>query len=160
MEALGPETGEQGGTVPVFMRTPDDCMTCCLAMFTGRSYDRVRDAALAANPGFPSGGPMTHSMMRCLASRWGFTLLSGIHMVWLHPAIIGVVSPTTPGCGHAVFWDGGRLIDPNAAHPVDLDYVREHAMEFTQRAVDLEALVLHDRAHAPASRVVSLREHW
>ena len=70
------------------------------------------------------------------------------------PAIIGVISPTRADTGHAVFWDGEKLIDPEAgpdnAGPVDRAYVDRFGLEFTQRAGDLIALMACDTAPALA----------
>lgn len=148
------------GAPVVRMRTDDDCMICALAMFAGRSYDEVVSAARIEHPRFPDQGPMSHSMLRVLASRWNIALVSSIYMLWDHPAIIGVVSPTIPNCGHAVVWDGEKIIDPHPGIGIDRDYVQSHALEFTQRAADLRRLVQHDSGLAPAMGQVSLEEFW
>ena len=148
------------GAPAIEMRTQDDCMVCALAMFAGRSYDEVVAAARLEHPSFPTRGPMSHSMLRVIASRWNIALVSSIYMLWDHPAIIGVVSPTIPDCGHAVIWDGVRIIDPHPTAKIDRAYVQSHGLEFTQRAGDLKLLVQHDRAFQPATSCVSLEEFW
>jgi hypothetical protein len=82
--------------------------------------------------------------MRGVANKCGVVLLSGIYMLWSKPAIIGVVSPTIPDAGHAVFWDGEKIIDPGFCARVDRSYVDRCGLEFTQRAADLEPLISHD----------------
>jgi hypothetical protein len=131
------------GRGAVYQRTRDDCLICALAMFTGRSYGEVVAQALALAPAFPPGGPMSHSMMRGVAHAWGVALVSSIYMDWSKPAIIGVLSPVANG-GHAVFWDGQKLIDPGTSELVDRDYVERNGVEFTQRASDIRAIIEHD----------------
>jgi hypothetical protein len=138
------------GQPAVYQRAVEDCMICVLAMMTGRTYEDVVRAAVAGHPDFPVEGPMSHSMLRGVAHGWGYVLLSGIYMLWSAPAIIGVVSPTIPNAGHAVFWDGEKLIDPRRSGKVDRDYVDRHGLEFTQRARDLQPLVMHDLQIATA----------
>jgi len=138
------------GQPAVYQRTPDDCMICVLAMLTGRSYEDVVAAALAHDPAFPVQGPMSHSILRSVAHGWGFMLLSGIYMLWSSPGIVGVLSPTLPGTGHAVFWDGEKIIDPKPGGEVDRAYVDAHGLEFTQRAADLLPLHAHELAIAAA----------
>jgi hypothetical protein len=65
-------------------------------------------------------------------------------MLWAKPAIIGVVSPTIPNTGHAVLWDGEKIIDPGFCERVDRSYVDRCGLEFTQRASDLQPLISHD----------------
>jgi hypothetical protein len=132
------------GKPAVFQRTDDDCLICTLAMFTGRTYEEIQEIALGCDPTFPLGGPMSHSIMRGVANKCGVVLLSSIYMLWGKPAIIGVVSPTIPDAGHAVLWDGEKLIDPGFSDRVDRSYVDRCGLEFTQRAADLEALISHD----------------
>lgn len=129
------------GQPAVYQRSPDDCMICALAMLTGRTYEEVVAAALAHDPAFPVQGPLSHSILRSVAHGWGFMLLSGIYMLWSSPGIVGVLSPTIPGTGHAVFWDGEKIIDPKPGGEVDRAYVDRHGLEFTQRASDLHPLV-------------------
>ncbi|WP_421917268.1 ATP-grasp domain-containing protein [Mesorhizobium sp.] len=132
------------GKPAVYQRTHDDCLVCALAMFTGRTYDEIQDVARGCDPAYPLGGPMSHSIMRGVANKCGFVLLSGIYMLWAKPAIIGVISPTVPDAGHAVFWDGEKIIDPGFCERVDRAYVDRCGLEFTQRATDLEPLISHD----------------
>jgi hypothetical protein len=150
------------GQAAVLQRAPDDCMICVLAMMTGRSYEAVVEAALALHADSPREGPMSHSMMRGVATGWGFVLLSGIHMLWDHPAIIGVISPTRPGTGHAVFWDGHKVIDPeqnrSGGAVIDRAYVDRFGLEFTQRAADLTPLIGCDLGQALAARAVTVGE--
>ena len=87
---------------------------------------------------------MSHSIMRGVANQCGVVLLSSIYMLWAKPAIIGVVSPTVPNTGHAVIWDGEKIIDPGFCERVDRSYVDRCGLEFTQRASDLEQLIRHD----------------
>jgi hypothetical protein len=138
------------GKPAVYQRSTDDCMICVLAMMTGRTYEEVIAAALAHDPAFPVQGPMSHSILRSVAHGWGFMLLSGIYMLWSSPGIVGVLSPTVPGTGHAVFWDGEKIIDPKPGGQVDRDYVDGHGLEFTQRARDLLPLSEHELAIAAA----------
>lgn len=144
----------------VRQRTRDDCMTCALAMFTGRDYDEVIAAGQAIFPGYKAGDLMTHSLMRRIAHGWGFTLLSSIYMDWRYPGIVGVVSLTIENCGHALFWDGVRLIDPGVSGLYDLDFVQRNALEFTQRATDLSAVIELERQMQPATKGVSLGEYF
>ncbi len=145
------------GKPAVYQRSDEDCMICVVAMLTGRSYEDVVTAARALQPDFPAHGPMSHSIMRCVTNAWGFVLLSGIYMLWSSPGIIGVVSPTLPDTGHAVFWDGEKLIDPKPGGRVDRAYVDRHGLEFTQRASDLTPLIEHQLQIAGAS---TLQEHF
>ncbi|MBZ9797678.1 RimK family alpha-L-glutamate ligase [Mesorhizobium sp. ES1-4] len=132
------------GKPAVYQRTHDDCLVCALAMLTGRTYEEIEDIARGCDPAYPLGGPMSHSIMRGVANKCGFVLLSSIYMLWAKPAIIGVVSPTVPNTGHAVFWDGEKIIDPGWCERVDRSYVDRCGLEFTQRASDLEPLISHD----------------
>lgn len=132
------------GKPAVYQRTDDDCLICAVAMFTGKSYEDIQEMARAADPLFPSGGPMSHSIMRGVANACGLVLLSSIYMLWEKPAIIGLVSPTVPDTGHAVFWDGEKLIDPGSSARVDRAYVDRCGLEFTQRARDLAPLINHE----------------
>lgn len=129
------------GKPAVYQRSRDDCMICALAMMTGRSYEEVVALASAISPNFPTRGPMSHSVMRNVGHRWGYALLSGIYMDWNVPAIIGVRSPMGPDSGHAVFWDGEKLIDPGTSLIIDRSYVDRHGFEFTLPARDLAAIV-------------------
>lgn len=144
----------------VRQRTLDDCMTCALAMFTGRDYDEVLAAAQGIFPSYKSGDLMTHSLLRRIAHGWGFALLSSIYMDWRYPGIVGVVSRNLENCGHALFWDGERLIDPGGSDLYDLDYVNGNALEFTQRATDLAAVIELERQMQPATQAVSLSEYF
>jgi hypothetical protein len=144
----------------VRQRSLDDCMTCALAMFAGRDYDEVIAAAQAMAPGYAAGDLMTHSMLRRIAHDWGMALLSSIYMDWRHPGIVGVISQTIENCGHALFWDGTRLIDPGGTDAYDLAYVQANALEFTQRATDLAAVIELERQMQPATTAVSLTEHF
>ena len=132
------------GKPAVYQRTDDDCLICALAMFTGRTYEEIQEIAHRCDPMFPLGGPMSHSIMRNVANACGFVLLSGIYMLWNKPAIIGVVSPTVPDTGHAVFWDGEKIIDPGFSERVDRAYVDRCGLEFTHRAGDLAPLIHHE----------------
>lgn len=85
-------------------------------------------------------------------------LLSGIYMDWRHPGIVGVLSLTLQGCGHALFWDGAQLIDPSGNPAYDRDYVEANAVEFTQRAGDLRALIALEQTLTPAARAAPLDE--
>ena len=148
------------GLAAIYQRAEDDCLICALAMLTGRPYEAVVEAALALHAEFPPAGPMSHSMMRGVAAGWGFVLLSGVHMLWAYPAIIGVISPTRPGTGHAVVWDGEKIIDPGrkAGEPAIIDraYVERMGLEFTQRAQDLTALIGCDVGVAAMARAVCM----
>ncbi|MFB9984367.1 RimK family alpha-L-glutamate ligase [Mesorhizobium kowhaii] len=132
------------GKPAVYQRTHDDCLVCALAMLTGRTYEEIEDIARGCDPTYPFGGPMSHSIMRGVANKCGFVLLTSIYMLWAKPAIIGVVSPTVPNTGHAIFWDGEKIIDPGFCERVDRSYVDRCGLEFTQRASDLEPLISHD----------------
>jgi hypothetical protein len=132
------------GKPAVYQRTNDDCLVCALAMLTGRSYEEIETIAQGCDWAYPLGGPMSHSIMRGVANKCGFVLLSSIYMLWAKPGIIGVVSPTVPDTGHAVFWDGEKIIDPGFCERVDRAYVDRCGLEFTQRASDLEPLISHD----------------
>jgi hypothetical protein len=144
----------------VRQRTIDDCMTCALAMFAGRDYDEVIAAAQAIAPTYAAGSFMPHSLMRRISHDWGLALLSGIYMDWRYPGIVGVVSKTIENCGHALFWDGERLIDPGGTHLYDLDYVQAEALEFTQRAGDLAAVIELERQMQASTEGVSLAEYF
>jgi hypothetical protein len=144
----------------VFQRTADDCLTCCLAMMTGRCYEEVTLAAGAVAPGWRPGGVMTHNLMRRISHVWGFALLSSIYMDWRYPGIVGVVSLTIENCGHALFWDGERLIDPGGTDRYDLAYVNANAIEFTQRASDLAAVIELERTLQPAAGGVTTEEFF
>ncbi|WP_210266363.1 tetratricopeptide repeat-containing protein [Mesorhizobium sp. NZP2077] len=132
------------GKPAVYQRTHDDCLVCALAMLTGRTYEEIEAIARGCDPAYPFGGPMSHSIMRGVANKCGFVLLSSIYMLWAKPAIIGVVSPTVANTGHAVFWDGEKIIDPGFCERVDRAYVDRCGLEFTQRASDLQPLISHD----------------
>ena len=132
------------GKPVVYQRTEDDCLVCALAMLTGLSYEDIEAIARSCDPAYPPGGPMSHSIMRGVANKCGFALLSSIYMLWAKPAIIGVVSPTIPNTGHAVLWDGEKIIDPGFSERVDRSYVDRCGLEFTQRASDLQPLISHD----------------
>jgi hypothetical protein len=93
---------------------------------------------------------MSHSMLRSVAHGWGFMLLSSIYMLWSSPGIVGVLSPNIPSVGHAVFWDGEKIIDPKPDGQVDRAYVDAHGLEFTQRAADLLPLRAHELSLAGA----------
>jgi hypothetical protein len=146
------------GKRAVYQRTSDDCLICVLAMLTGRSYEEIVAAAVDSDAAFPLGGPMSHSIMRGVAYKYGFVLMSSIFMVWSRPGILGIVSPTTPDTGHAVIWDGEKIIDPGPSARVDRAYIDRCGLEFTQRARDLELLVGHEAEISPAARAVSLVE--
>lgn len=141
------------GKPAVYQKTDDDCLVCALAMFTGRTYEEIEDLAGSCDPAYPRGGPMSHSIMRNVANKCGVVLLSGIYMLWARPAIIGVISPTVPDTGHAVFWDGEKIIDPGFCERVDRSYVDRCGLEFTQRASDLEPLIRHDEISSLAGAV-------
>lgn len=142
--STSPVTCFHSGKPAVYQRTEDDCLICALAMFTGRTYEEIQEIARSCDPLFPMGGPMSHSIMRGVANTCGFVLLSGIYMLWNKPAIIGVVSPTVPNTGHAVFWDGEKIIDPGFSERVDRAYVDRCGLEFTHRAGDLAPLINHE----------------
>jgi hypothetical protein len=146
------------GMQPLFQRTDDDCLICVLAMFTGKSYEEIEAIARGCDPRFPSGGPMSHSVMRGVANSCGLVLLSSIYMLWNKPAIIGVVSPTTPDTGHAVLWDGEKIIDPGIGDRVDRSYVDRCGLEFTQRATDLAPLIAHEAEISYRAGAVSIVE--
>lgn len=144
------------GRPVVVQRTEYDCMTCALAMLTGQTYDVVVQAAARQSPYYSADGPMSHSIMRCIAHEWGFILVSSIYMLWTAPGIIGVLSPTIPDCGHAVLWDGEKIIDPGSSGKVDRAYVDRFGLEFTQRVGDLRPLFDHDVQSRTAGAVVAV----
>ena len=146
------------GKPAVYQKTDDDCLVCTLAMFTGRTYAEIEEIAQSCDPAYPLGGPMSHSIMRNVANKCGFVLLSGIYMLWAKPAIIGVVSPTIPNTGHAVLWDGEKIIDPGFCERVDHSYVDRCSLEFTQRASDLEPLISHDTQISSLAGAVAVHE--
>jgi hypothetical protein len=146
------------GKAPIFQRTDDDCLICVLAMYTGKSYDEIEEIATSCEPSFPSGGPMSHSIMRAVANTCGIVLLSSIYMLWNKPAIIGVVSPTVPDTGHAVLWDGEKIIDPGIGDRVDRSYVDRCGLEFSQRATDLAPLITHEAQISYKAGAVSIVE--
>jgi len=146
------------GKSAVYQKTDDDCLVCTLAMFTGRTYAEIEEIAQSCDPAYPLGGPMSHSIMRNVANKCGFVLLSGIYMLWAKPAIIGVVSPTIPNTGHAVLWDGEKIIDPGFCERVDHSYVDRCSLEFTQRASDLEPLISHDTQISSLAGAVAVHE--
>lgn len=148
-------------TAPVVrQRSDEDCMLCALAMFAGRGYEETAAAARQAHPAFDSNRPMTHSLLRRVAHQWGLVLLTSIYMDWRSPGIVGVASLTMEDCGHALYWDGARLIDPGGSGLYDRDYVERGALEFTQRASDLGALIVLDRQAQPATETTALREFF
>jgi hypothetical protein len=157
LSAAGPVCAHSGRPA-VHQRSRDDCMICALTMLTGRTYEEVVAAATALSASFPRRGPMSHSMMRSVAHQWGFALLSGIYMNWQRPAIIGVRSPNSPDTGHAVFWDGEKLIDPGSSLLVDRDYIDRNSIEFTQRASDLHAIIAFESAASAAVGTTSIDE--
>lgn len=142
--SISPVTCAHNGKPAIYQRTEDDCLICALAMFTGRTYEEIQEIARSCDPMFPMGGPMSHSIMRGVANTCGFVLLSGIYMLWDKPAIIGVVSPTVLNTGHAVFWDGEKIIDPGFSARVDRGYIDRCGLEFTHRAGDLAPLINHE----------------
>ena len=146
------------GKPAVYQKTDGDCLVCTLAMFTGRTYAEIEEIAQSCDPSYPVGGPMSHSIMRNVANKCGFVLLSGIYMLWAKPAIIGVVSPTIPNTGHAVLWDGEKIIDPGFSERVDRSYVDRCSLEFTQRASDLEPLISHDTQISSLAGAVAIHE--
>lgn len=146
------------GEPAVYQRTEDDCLICALAMFTGRTYEEIQAIASSCDPMFPMGGPMSHSIMRGVANACGFVLLSGIYMLWNKPAIIGVVSPTVPDTGHAVFWDGQKIIDPGSSERVDRAYIDRCGLEFTLRAGDLAPLINHEIEISYVAGAVAVNE--
>jgi hypothetical protein len=81
------------------------------------------------------------------------SLLSGIHMLWSKPAIVGIVSLTIPNAGHAVVWDGEKIVDPGRSDKVDRAYIDRCGLKFTPRAADLQPLVAFDPVHPPTRRV-------
>lgn len=133
------------GKPVVYQRNSNDCLICVIAMFTGRTYEEILAIARSCDPAFPLEGPMSHSIMRGVANKCGFVLLSSIFMLWTKPAIIGVISPTIPNAGHAVLWDGEKIIDPGVCARVDRAYIDRCGLEFTQRAFDLEPLIAHEK---------------
>jgi hypothetical protein len=131
-------------------------MVCALAMFAARTYEDVTAAAQRHHPDYRAGDVLPHALLRRVAHDWGLVLLSSIYMDWRHPGIVGVLSLTEPGCGHALFWDGARLIDPAGDPRYDMAYAAANAVEFTQRAGDLGALIELERSLAPASGAAPL----
>jgi hypothetical protein len=156
--STSPVTCAHSGKPAVYQRTEDDCLICALAMFTGRTYEDIQEIARSCDPMFPSGGPMSHSIMRGVANKCGFVLLSGIYMLWTKPAIIGVVSPTVADTGHAVFWDGEKIIDPGSSERVDRAYVDRCGLEFTHRAIDLAPLINHEIEISYVAGAVAISE--
>lgn len=135
-------------------------MVCCLAMFAGRSYDAVTEAAQQIHPAYRAGEALPHTLMRRVAHGWGLVLLSSIYMDWRFPGIVGVLSQTLEDCGHALFWDGAELIDPSGNPTYDRAYVDRNAVEFTQRAGDLRALIELEQAVKPAAGATPLAEFF
>lgn len=133
-------------------------MVCALAMFAGRSYEAVIEAAQRVHAGYRPGEALPHALMRRVAHDWGLALLSSIYMDWRYPGIVGVLSLTLPDCGHALFWDGVQLIDPSGNPAYDRAYVDANAVEFTQRAGDLKALIALEESLAPAANAATLIE--
>lgn len=148
------------GLPVVAQRSAEDCLLCAFAMFTGRSYGQVAAAARARFPDYDPAGPMSHSLMRRIGHDWGFALLSGIYMDWRDPGIVGVLSLTQKDCGHALFWDGERLIDPGGSDLYDRAYVDGQALEFTQRASALTALIELERTYESAAPALTLAEFF
>jgi hypothetical protein len=146
------------GKPAIYQRNDNDCLVCVIAMFTGRTYEEVQAIALSCDPTFPLDGPMSHSIMRGVANKCGIMLLSSIYMLWNKPAIIGVISPTIPNAGHAVLWDGEKIIDPGNCERVDRAYVDRCGLEFTQRARDLEPFIAHDNQISYVARAVMAGE--
>jgi hypothetical protein len=146
------------GKPAIYQRNDNDCLICVIAMFTGRTYEEVQAIARSCDPAFPLGGPMSHSIMRGVANKCGFVLLSSIYMLWARPGIIGVISPTIPDAGHAVLWDGKKIIDPGNCERVDRGYVDRCGLEFTQRARDLEPLIAHDSQISYVARAAMVGE--
>jgi hypothetical protein len=146
------------GKPAIYQRNDNDCLICVIAMFTGRTYEEVQAIARSCDPAFPLGGPMSHSIMRGVANKCGIVLLSSIYMLWTKPAIIGVISPTIPDAGHAVLWDGEKIIDPGNCERVDRGYVDRCGLEFTQRARDLEPLIAHDNQISYVARAAMVGE--
>lgn len=143
---------------PVVLQRGDECLGCALAMFAGRNYDDLMSAAQRILPCYLAGAAMPHALMRRIAHDWEMALLSSIYMDWRHPGIVGVLSRTIENCGHALFWDGVRLIDPSGSGLYDRAYVDHCAVEFTQRAGDLSALIELDEEWRPAARQIDLVE--
>ncbi len=136
-------------------------MVCVLAMFTGHDYDDIVRVARAIHPEYDNlRMAMTHTIMRRIAHDSGLVLLSSIYMDWRAPGIVGVVSQTHENCGHALFWDGETLHDPSASGKYDRAYVDASALEYTQRAGDLGALITLEQSFQPAARRSSLQEYF
>ncbi|HVX36798.1 MAG TPA: hypothetical protein VHC71_11340 [Hyphomicrobium sp.] len=146
------------GKPAIYQRNDNDCLICVIAMFAGRTYEEVQAIARSCDPAFPLGGPMSHSIMRGVANKCGIVLLSSIYMLWAKPGIIGVISPTIPDAGHAVLWDGEKIIDPGNCERVDRGYVDRCGLEFTQRARDLEPLIAHDDRISYVARAAMVGE--
>ncbi|HEY8004100.1 MAG TPA: hypothetical protein VIE16_07725 [Phenylobacterium sp.] len=151
---------ESGAGAVVRQRTGDDCMACALAMLAGRGYDEVVSAAQLIHPGYAPGDVLPHSLLRRIAHDWGLVLVSSIYMDWRHPGIVGVLSLTLEGCGHALYWDGSRLIDPGGDPRYDRDYVERNAVEFTQRAGDLKGLIALDESLSPSAGAAPLADFF
>jgi hypothetical protein len=124
-------------------------MLCCVAMMTGLSYEAVKEAASHLCAEYDADlTPLTHGLMRQIAHAAGQALVTSIFVDWNYAAIVGVPSLLHPGFGHAVFWTGAHMIDPGSSGLYTLTYVQEKAVEFTQRARHLGALVLYDQQHS------------
>jgi hypothetical protein len=101
------------------------CVVCCVAMATGSTVEEVYEFL---NDGRVHGDPMCDAdeAMFLLSRGWIRGGEFDLHMfdsfdeskelsfrLEGKPAIIDVESRTNPDVGHAIFWDGSCLRDPN-----------------------------------------------
>ena len=126
-------------------------MVCVLAMYCGATYEQIAAAARASHLDYdPQISALAPALMRRVAHAAGVALLSSIYFDWRFPGIIGVPSKRLPGEGHALFWDGERIIDPGGSDAYEREWVEREAVEYAQRASDLAAVFSLDQEFVAA----------
>lgn len=112
-------------TTLIQQRTNNDCVLACIAMAAGKpSWEEAWSegdlAEVVASKGISDYRPWLerHGLMR--DEHWREVYVHGDSqgtvkaMLWGRRAILSVYSLNHNGGHHAVYWDGERILDPNA----------------------------------------------
>jgi hypothetical protein len=134
----------------VRQRSQNDCGVAALAMFLGMTYEQTVECIREARPDYELGASTEVALLLQVASENtpGFPVITHLRTV-VRPALLCVRSPAEPEFGHAVYWDGERIWDPDdpTAQRVTEAWIGKHCYMQIQRVTDLvECLGSRDRA--------------
>lgn len=136
-------------TEVIKQRYEDDCVICCIAMATGRTWEEVHAVASNTENGYVEGrgtsseiavlnafGIKARSTLRVavrgqcsddLATHYEAIAIGWKAMLWGRRALVALPSMNGWVGWHCCYWDGDKLIDPSNKQSYSEDAMKDRA---------------------------------